>query len=270
MNNISVLMSLYAKENPIFFEKCLASLVVQTVMADEIVIVFDGPQPKALSDIVSSYSHKLNLVVVNLEQNVGLAKALNIGIENCSGAFIARLDTDDYCYPNRLELQLAYFSSNEVDIVGSFATVVDNSGCLQELRTSPITNDEIYKTLWCNPLIHPSVMFKKSTILMLDKYNEKLRRRQDYDLWFRAAKFKLKFYNIPLPLIYYRFDESSHKKQTLKLAFEQGIIGFNGTKASGLGQLRAMLCFYPFLRTLLPTPLQNFVRNTLHRFDPRG
>jgi glycosyltransferase involved in cell wall biosynthesis len=263
-------MSLYAKENPVFLEKSLASLVTQTVMADEVVIVFDGPQPNVLSDIVSTFSKKLNIVVVKLVENIGLAKALNIGIDHCNGTFIARLDTDDYCYPNRLEQQLEHFTSNEVDIVGSYATVVDNLGCLQELRTTPVTNDEIYKTLWCNPFIHPSVMFKKQTILQLGKYNETLRRRQDYELWFRAAKFKLKFYNIPLPLIYYRFDANSNKKQTLKLAFEQGVIGFNGTQASGLGYLRAMLCFYPFIRALLPTPLQNIVRNTLHKFDPRG
>jgi glycosyltransferase involved in cell wall biosynthesis len=270
MNSISVLMSLYAKENPVFFEQSLASLVNQTVMIDEVVIVFDGPQPNVLSDIVSIYSKNLNIIVVRLAENVGLAKALNIGIEHCCGNFIARLDTDDYCYPNRLEQQLKHFSSNQVDIVGSFATVVDNSGGLHELRTVPVTNDEIYKALWCNPFIHPSVMFKKDTILQLGKYDEKLRRRQDYELWFRAAKFRLEFYNIPLPLIYYRFDESSHKKQTLKLAFEQGVIGFKGTKASGLGLLRAILCFYPFLRTLLPPTLQNIVRNILHKFDPRG
>jgi amylovoran biosynthesis glycosyltransferase AmsE len=163
-------MSLYSKENPEFLEKCLNSLVTQTLMADEVIIVFDGTLPNILSDIVTKFSEKLNINIVNLSQNVGLAKALNLGIECCKGTFIARLDTDDYCYSGRLEQQIKYLSDNEVDIVGSFATVVDHAGNIGELRKSPITNEEIYEMLWCNPLIHPSVMYKKDTIVALGKY----------------------------------------------------------------------------------------------------
>lgn len=271
MLKLSVLISLYNKENPIFLEKCLASLQKQTRLANEVIMVFDGPISLSLESIVDAYIESLNIKVVRLSVNSGLAKALNRGLEYCTGELIARMDTDDYCYPERFSIQEAFMEINtDVGILGSAASVVDFQGNINGIKTNPTNNLDIYQNLWCNPIIHPSVMFRREVILSLNGYREELRRRQDYDLWFRAAKKKIIFHNLSMPLIYYRFDSESLNKQNPKLAFEQGLIGFKGTVGASLPLVKACLCFYPFFRSLLPRRLQYLTSDFLRRFDPRS
>jgi glycosyltransferase involved in cell wall biosynthesis len=271
MLKLSVLISLYNNENPVFLEKCLESLQKQTRLANEVVMVFDGPISLILETIVNAYVETLNIKVIKLSINSGLAIALNRGLECCTGELIARMDTDDYCYPERLSIQEDFMQNNpDVSILGSAATIVDFQGNIQGIKTNPSNNQDIYQNLWCNPIIHPSVMFRREIIKKLSGYKEELRRRQDYELWFRAAKEKVIFHNLSSPLIYYRFDSESLKKQNPKLSFDQGLIGFRGTLGANLSIVKACLCFYPFIRSLLPRKLQHFVSGLLKCFDPRS
>ncbi|ANO35265.1 hypothetical protein A6E01_17240 [Vibrio breoganii] len=263
-------MSLYQKESEIFLEECLVSLEKQTRLADEVVIVFDGFIPDNLESLVFRFKNKLNIKVIKLTENVGLGRALNEGLAACGGDIVARIDTDDYCYPKRLELQERYLMNNpKVGIVGSFAKLVDFQGDFQGIRSNPTTNDQIYKELWCCPLLHPSVMYRKNIITAVGGYNSRLKRRQDYELWFRVAKIGAIFHNIDKPLIAYRYDRETNKRQSPKIAFQQGIIGFKGSMALKLGIIKSLLCFYPFFRSFLPSALQHKLYFLMKKFDPR-
>ncbi|WP_261824615.1 glycosyltransferase [Vibrio neonatus] len=247
------------------------SLQKQTRLADEVVIVFDGFIPEKLENLVYRFEKKLNIKLVKLEQNVGLAKALNAGLKVCKGELIARLDTDDYCRSDRLEIQEQYFLNNpEADVVGSFAQLIDFSGNFQGIRSNPINNNDIYKELWCCPLLHPSVMYRKIIIVNVGAYNPNLKRRQDYELWFRVAKQGGTFKNIDKPLIAYRYDRDTNKRQNPKIAFQQGIIGFKGTMSLRLGFVKSIMCFYPFFRSFLPSVVQHKLYFFMKKFDPRN
>ena len=97
----SVLMSLYAKERPEYLVPAIESIVNQTVAPDEIVIVKDGPLTDELDSVVSEYQgkypHLFNIVVS--ESNIGLGKALNLGLAHCKNELVARMDTDDIAKP---------------------------------------------------------------------------------------------------------------------------------------------------------------------------
>ncbi|MBF4436469.1 amylovoran biosynthesis protein AmsE, partial [Vibrio anguillarum] len=56
----SVLMSLYDKESPRYYRECLESLASQSLQADEVVVVFDGPISVELKEITSSWTELLN------------------------------------------------------------------------------------------------------------------------------------------------------------------------------------------------------------------
>ena len=73
----SVLMSLYIKENPQYLRECFESLVAQTHLADEMVLVFDGAVTPELEAVVAEFETKLPLNLVKLPKNLGLGKALN-------------------------------------------------------------------------------------------------------------------------------------------------------------------------------------------------
>ena len=115
----SVLMSLYYKEKAEYLTQCFASLAVQTVPASEIVLVFDGQIPQQLQDCVTEWQQKLPLKIVPLPQNVGLGKALNAGLAECSNEWVFRMDTDDLCVQDRFAKQIAYIEAHpEVSMVG--------------------------------------------------------------------------------------------------------------------------------------------------------
>ena len=93
----SVLMSVYCKEKPEFFDRALASIYDQTVKADEWVIVKDGPITAELEEVIDKYAAYPDITIkqVQLETNMGLGLALAHGVPECSNELIARMDTDD-------------------------------------------------------------------------------------------------------------------------------------------------------------------------------
>ncbi|EGR9009288.1 glycosyltransferase [Vibrio vulnificus] len=270
MKKISVLLSLFRNENPLHLQQCLESLTLQTRQPDQVVIVFDGPIGKCLEDIVNDFCDSLPLHIIRLPDNVGLASALNSGLDKCIGELIARFDTDDICYSHRLEVQERIINDSQVDILGSAATIINLNGDIVGIRRNPIQHEEIVANLWKNPFIHPSIMFRKESIQKVGGYNGFLRRRQDYDLWFRAAKRNLKLANLKEPLIYYRFDSHTLSKQSPSLAWMQGKIGFNGSMSCGLGIIKSMYCFIPFVRSLFPLWFQVRITQAMKLFDSRN
>ncbi len=113
-NNFSVLMSLYIKEKPEFFRHSLDSILANTVLPSEIVVVLDGPITEELRQVLDEFvSKNIGLFkVVELAKNQGLGLALREGILHCSNELVARMDTDDICNPNRFELQLKEFEED--------------------------------------------------------------------------------------------------------------------------------------------------------------
>ena len=103
MSKISVLMSVYKKENPEYLRASLESILVQTRTADEILLIEDGPLTQELYQVVAEYQKKCDYLHVHaMEQNVQLGRALAKGVELCKYDLIARMDTDDIAMPDRL------------------------------------------------------------------------------------------------------------------------------------------------------------------------
>ncbi len=92
---LSVLMSVYCKESPFFLRQSLDSLVAQSLPADEVVIVEDGPLGEELEAAIDSYRSLLPIVSLRLPVNGGLGAALREGLQVCRGEFVARMDSDD-------------------------------------------------------------------------------------------------------------------------------------------------------------------------------
>ena len=110
----SVLMPVYCKENPIFFKQALNSIMQQTLMPNEIVIVKDGPLTIELNKIINEYTLNFNNLfnIVTLEKNVGQGKARNAGIKACKYNYIALMDSDDIACPTRFEKQITYLQEH--------------------------------------------------------------------------------------------------------------------------------------------------------------
>jgi len=158
----------------------------------------------------------------------------------------------------------------KLSICGTFTQEIDSLSNKGSIRKVPTQHEEIVNALYLCPLNHPSVMFRKSHILSIGGYDSKLRRRQDYELWFRSAHEGLKFRNLPVVLLLYRFNSNTHRKQPTKLALQQSLIGFRGSRMLKYPLWKQTVCFVPLIRSLLPVSIQHHFYRLLKPFDPRA
>ena len=169
----SVLMSLYAREQPEYLRQCLASLAAQTLPPNEIVLVYDGGLPESLEAVVASFSGSLPLKIVRLPQNVGLGRALNAGLQECAHEWVCRMDTDDICHPERFARQLAFVVvHSELDVCGSQIDEFEHTPAdAAHSRRVPCTHEEIARFAKSrNPINHMTVCYRKSAVLSAGNY----------------------------------------------------------------------------------------------------
>lgn len=168
----------------------------QTFKPTEIVLVKDGPLTPELNEVVLKWQSNLedSLVIIALEDNVGLGKALNIGLSHCSNEWVFRMDTDDICLPDRFEKQTSFLIKNpDIDILSGqvieFDTTEDN---ITGYKKVPLTHKEIIKfSETRNPFNHMAVAYKKSVVESVGGYQHHA-YMEDYNLWLRvlAAGYK--------------------------------------------------------------------------------
>lgn len=217
MEKYSVLMSLYIKEKPNYLRAAVDSMIGQTVMPDEIVIVKDGPLTEELEAVLSEYktAHPELFNIVASENNIGLGRALNLGLENCRNELVARMDTDDIAKPHRCEKQLAEFSANpELSLLGSSVDEFhDTPDKVVSRRVVPTEHKDIYEFAKRRSAFnHPAVMYKKSKVLSVGGYSD-LRRNQDVDLFGRMLYSGCIAGNIEESLLYFRSNDALAKRR---------------------------------------------------------
>lgn len=215
----SVLMSVYIKEKPEYLKKSLESVFNQSLKPNEVVLVKDGPLTHELNTIIDNFKkNEDNLKIISLEKNMGLGEALRIGIESCSYELIARMDTDDICKESRFEEQINCFKKNpNLDMVGSWIDEfqeINGEIKVKSIRKTPKSQEEIIKRLKkASAFNHPTVMYKKSSVIKAGNYSEEFNCLEDYYLWVRMAVNNSKFYNIQKSLIYFRITQGTSKRR---------------------------------------------------------
>ncbi len=272
-NGFSVLISVYHKERPEFLTQSLNSIWYnQTLKPNEIILVKDGPLTQQLDEIILEFvKHTPTRLIVN-DKNLGLSAALNKGLKCCNYDIVARMDTDDISVRNRFERQFNFLKKNpSVDIIGSYAEKINEIGeVTDDIMKVPLKNYDIYKYIWTCPFIHPSVMFRKDKILYVGSYNKNAGPRQDdYDLWFRCAIAGYNFANINESLIQYRFLTDTIRKNNIKVGWYRLKVGFNGCRKIKCSLIAYIGILIPFIRTLLPYPLNIYFYKTLNFLNPR-
>lgn len=211
---LSVLISIYSNENPKYLDECLNSLYHQSLLPNEVVLVEDGPITTRLQNILDYYRTRLNIISVSLPMNIGLAGALNKGLEFCTHDFIARMDADDICHPDRFLRQVDFLRVNStVDIVGCWIEEFDEN-MNSKIIVYPTSHNEMFRFfVKRDPLAHPGVMFRKSFFYKAGDYNVLYKKDQDTELWFRGFLNGAIFANVPLVLLFFRKSSDTFTKR---------------------------------------------------------
>ncbi len=198
-----------------YLRDAIESILAQTEKNFEFIIIDDGSTGND-SEIVSSYNDKRIRLYKN-DKNKGISFTLNRAISLSKGRYIMRMDSDDISLGNRLETMISFMEKNSnIDIAGSGKI---NFGVNNKKYLMPRTNDEIRSTLlFQSPFVHPSVVFRKSSI---DKFQIKYKdeeKAEDYNLWFECAKNnELIFANVEKYLLRYRVHNSQITKKDDKI-----------------------------------------------------
>jgi len=162
---------------------------------------------------------------------LGITKALNFGIAQAKGKYIARMDGDDVSEPSRFEKQVGFLDKNpEAAAVGCWYKLIDNKAEVVSKITPPTNSDAIKKAFFNSaPIVHPAAMIRKSVIDEINGYDEKFIYAQDRDLFLRILK-KWQLGVIPEFLFNLRINKASislSKEKSQKtfglLALEQAI-----------------------------------------------
>lgn len=213
--SFSVLMSVYIKEKPEYLRESILSVLNQTALPDEIVLVKDGPLTIELESVINEFIDNDILKIVEIKENVGLGKALNKGLLECRNGIIARMDTDDIAKPERFEKQLEHFMHNPtLSVLGSAVEeFIDNPNNIIVYNTVKTEYESIKKTIkFRNPIIHPTVMFKKEDVINSGSYKD-WHLNEDYYLWIRMIQRDYVFKNINEPLVSMRITNETYLRR---------------------------------------------------------
>ena len=215
--NYSVLMTVYCKDSPEYLVQSVSSMLDQTYKTDEFVLVCDGKLTDDLEESIKTvfkgYESILN--IVRLPENVGLGKALNIGLPLCKNSWVARMDDDDIAHINRCEVQIDFIKKHPgISIIGSYVNEFseDNQKPIRVKKVPIDEKDIIRYAKRRNPFCHSSLMIKKEDILAAGNYST-MRTNQDVETWVRVLNKGFIGANIPLPLVDFRFDHKTYKRR---------------------------------------------------------
>lgn len=211
-------MSVYAKENPLYFDLSLRSILIsQTIKPDEFVLVCDGDLTLELEHVIDSFlANYSNILKVYHKENGGLGKALNYGLTKCSFSLVARADSDDICVKDRFEKQVAFMEHHPEFAVtsGSISEFVDDPSSILRTKKNPTTAKGAYKKAKIsNPLNHMAVMFRKDIILEMGSYHN-VPLLEDYDLWSRLLIAGHQICNMEDVLVYARVGNGMAKRRS--------------------------------------------------------
>ncbi|TFH33505.1 MAG: glycosyltransferase, partial [Deltaproteobacteria bacterium] len=178
------------------------SVLAQTFHGFEFLIIDDCSIDGSLH-VAASFDDPRIRIIPN-DRNMGLAMSLNKGFDLARGKYIARMDSDDVCRPDRLERQLAWLESHPA--VGACGSWVRYIGLGRGKTVRYYSDSSMVKAslLFDPPMAHPAVMLRRDLFLRHGLlYDPTFHRAQDYDLWERASHhFPLS--NVPRVLLDYR------------------------------------------------------------------
>ena len=195
---ISVIVPVFNAEK--YLPEALRSILKQTLADFELLVVYDRSKDRSL-EILEEYARGDSRLKIIAGPGKGLPSALNSALEVARGKYIARMDADDICVPNRFEKQVRFLEEHpDVGIVGSSFTVFDDRGALRVIRHPTEPLELFWKMITDTKIAHPTVMFRRSA-LGDARYPDV--EAEDFALFSRMMR-RTKIANIGEPLLSYR------------------------------------------------------------------
>lgn len=166
-----------------YIREAIESVLAQTFSDFEFLIINDGSTDNT-ADVIASFSDPRLRVISR--PNKGLIASLNEGLAAAGAPLIARMDADDVCLPQRLQVQYDFLQSHPDHVlIGSDVVYTDREGrAIMRINAGGYTDAELRANFYQRcPFFHPSVMFRKKDVLLLGGYPAGALLFEDWLLW---------------------------------------------------------------------------------------
>lgn len=217
--NISVLLATNCIDD--YLKQAISSITQQTFSDIELIIITNGTDASKITEYIRAEFSDDRITVI--ETPIGqLAHALNLALMWAKGEYIARMDADDIATPNRLEKQLDFLVSNNLDLVGCDLILIDESGHEIGTRVYPKGAAINRRLPFSNPFAHNTILAKKEVLIRARGYNAGF-NTEDYDLWLRLGRERIRWNNMSDQLVHYRIHLNSSQRRLLGYAEATGL-----------------------------------------------
>ena len=210
---VSILMSVY-NEPLIWVREAIDSMLNQDYGELQIVIIIDDPTNMPVVDYIKELAIKKDNVLYQInDHNKGLVWSLNCGLKMCNGYYIARMDADDYSYPDRLSKEIVFLEKHNYDVVGCGAEINRGERIIDELINPEKHSSCVRYLRYRNCMSHPTWLAKKQVFDMLNGYRD-IDSCEDLDFVIRCVEAGFHIGNTKEILFRYRDNENSisHRK----------------------------------------------------------
>ena len=205
-----------------FLAASIESILSQSFTDFELIVVDDGSTDSSASIIRSFTARDSRVRGVFLDQNLGIPKAANRGLVCARGEYVARMDSDDLCHRDRLEKQVFYLDKHaEIHVLGCRYRAIDEEGSFCSAASARRIRKPIVLTrgrrrvakgalLVRYPVLHATIVCRRSTLLSVGGYREFFPMAEDDDLYARVVSMHGRVMdNLPSKLYFYRHYGSS-------------------------------------------------------------
>lgn len=250
MPRVSVVMPVYNGSK--YLRESLMSVINQTYKDWECIIYDDNSSDDSAAIINSIIKENDQFIYLHSDQNVGAAEARNKCINVARGEYIAILDCDDIAFEDRFSQQVDFLDQNsQYDFVGSNVIYFGEGLKSYESTYKPfeIKNVSFRSGM---PIVHSTLMIKKSLIVEVGKYPN-FRRVQDYAMLMNVSANGSIGYLLQPVMVKYRIDEGNYKRRTIKSRIIEVKIRLQGYKKMNYPLNHYLYAFKPLLSAVIPT-----------------
>lgn len=213
--DISVIMSVYNGET--YLVEAIESVRKQTFQNWELIVINDC-STDSTAEILADFAAKDERIKVHPnEVNLKLPTSLNKAIALCAGKYIARMDADDICLPDRLEKQYRFMEEHSDVSLSSCRFMTVKNGVYASGGAGGRCDFGALKAmlLVANPILHPGVI-ARAEVLKKFNYDTTLTCTEDLELWTRLVTENRKIQILPECLLIYRLHDKQITSTTLE------------------------------------------------------
>ena len=202
-----------------YLSEAMTSILEQTYANFEFLIIDDASNDDSWAILQRFAATDTRVRIFRNDKNCGVPRSRNRLFEKVASdsEYLAIMDSDDRAHPDRLAKQVDFLQNHpDLQGVGSALQIINEKGQVIAKRQYECSPDKIrHEAVVANPFAHPSMMFRRSLIDSIGKYDEAFRSCEDYDFLMRALELH-QLGNLPDELLQYRISSTQWKQTHLK------------------------------------------------------